>query len=370
MKKLARVTGPLLFLSLAGCGSSAPQKPQPLAADASSSSEVVLTADARGVRTVAAELRPIADVLQVPARIAPDPARVIRIFAPVGGRLISVEVRPGDRVRKGQLLASLESSEISGARADYQKARADAEVKEKTLKRASMLFEHQVLAEKDYQQARADAEMAEAELHRTHDRLRVLGIAPEGTSNRLSLVAPRAGVVLDIGGAPGELSKSLEASQPLCTLADLSSVWALGDLLEKDVAGLRPGLPTEVTVNAYPGEKWTGRVAAISDVLDPVTHSVKLRVVLANPAGRLKPEMFALIRLPRTTTPGIIIPAAAVVRDGTQSFVFVQKAAGHYEHRPVTLGRTTDGEVEVTAGVKAGEVVVAEGALFLRAAGS
>jgi cobalt-zinc-cadmium efflux system membrane fusion protein len=285
MKKLARFSGLLLFVSLAGCSASTPQKPQASAADASASSEVVLTTDARGVRTVAAELRPIADVLQVPARIQPDPTHVIRVFSQVGGRLISVAVRPGDRVNKGQTLAILESSEVTSARADYQKARADAEVKEKALRRASVLYENQVLAEKEYQQATADAEMAKAELERTRARLRVLGVSPEGSSDHLVVAAPRAGVVLDIGGAPGELSKSLDSPQPLCTIADLSTVWALGDVLERDIAGLRTGAAVEVSVNAYPSEKWTGRVSVISDVVDPLTHTVKVRVVLDNPRG-------------------------------------------------------------------------------------
>jgi cobalt-zinc-cadmium efflux system membrane fusion protein len=369
MKNLARLSGLLLFLGAAACGPTASQKSSP-AADASSPTEVVVPANPENIRTVAAELRPIVDVLQVPARIQPDPTHVIRVFSQVGGRLISVAVRPGNRVSKGQTLAILESSEVTSARADYQKARADAEVKEKALRRASVLYENQVLAEKDYQQATADAEMAKAELERTRARLRVLGVSPEGSSDRLVVAAPRAGVVLDIGAAPGELSKSVDSPQPLCTIADLSTVWALGDVLERDIAGLGAGAAVEVSVNAYPSEKWTGRVSVISDVVDPLTHTVKVRVVLDNPRGRLKPEMFALLRLPRATTPGIIVPAAAVVREGAQSFVYVQKSARRYERRLVTLGHTTDGEVEITSGVKPGEIVVAEGALFLRAAAS
>jgi cobalt-zinc-cadmium efflux system membrane fusion protein len=370
MKKAAHFAWLLCCFAASSCSTSAPQKPQAAAAESSTANEVVLAADSRGVQTVAAAERPIADVLQVPARIQPDPARVIRVFPPVGGRVVSVEVRPGDRVTKGQLLALLESSEVSTARADYQKAHADAEVKEKALRRASMLFENKVLSEKEHQQAEADAAMAEAEFHRALDRLRVLGVDPDETSNRLRVLAPRSGVILDIGAATGEFSKSLDAPQPLCTLADLSSVWALGDLLERDVASLRPGVSAEILVNAYPSRKWTGRVAAISDVMDPLTHTVKLRVVLANPAGQLKPEMFAVIRLPRAGAAGLIIPGAAVVREGSQSFVFVQKSPGRFERRAVTLGRSTDGEVEITSGLTAGEMVVAEGALLLRAASS
>ncbi len=370
MKSMIFIGSFLSLIALAGCGQSSKPEAAPSAANPQSGDEVFVPSDPKGVRTTPVELKPISDSLQVPARIEPDPTRVIRVFPPVGGRLISVAIHPGDRVRQGQVLAVLESSEVSAARADYEKARADAEVKAKALRRASMLYENKVLPEKDYQQALADADVAQAELNRALDRLRVLGVDPEASSNRLNVLAARSGVVLDIGAAAGEFSKSLDSPQPLCTLADLSTVWVVGDLLERDVADLKRGLNAEVRVSAYPNEKWAGRITTISDVLDPVTHTIKLRVVLPNAGGHLKPEMFAVIRLPRASAPGLIIPSAAVVHEAAKSFVYVQKSAGRFEHREVTLGRTTDGEVEVTAGLKAGEQVVSEGALLLRAATS
>jgi len=317
---------------------------------------------------VKVERKQVADYLEVSGRIQPDPTRVVRVFPPVGGRVITVEVRPGDRVHKGQVLAELESSDVAAARSDYQKARADAGVKQKTLQRAALLFEHQVLSEKEYQQVTADAEMSTAELERTRSRLRVLGVSPEGTSDRFVVVAPRPGVVLDIGAAPGEISRSLDAPSPLCTLADLSAVWAVGDVYEKDLAGLKAGTPAQVSANAYPERKWEARVAAISGALDPVTRTLKLRVVLANSGENLKPEMFVSIRLLRSSVAGLAIPSSAVLREGSGAYVFVQKAPGHFERRAVILGRTLNSEVEVTSGLAEGDVVVAEGALLLRVA--
>jgi cobalt-zinc-cadmium efflux system membrane fusion protein len=194
----------------------------------------------------------------------------------------------------------------------------------------------------------------------------VLGIEPEGTSNRLAVVAPRAGVVLDIGEAPGELSKSVDSPAPLCTLADLSRVWAVGDVYEKDLEGLAQGSAAEVSFNAYPGEKWKGSVAAISDVVDPSTRTLKVRVVLANPGWRLKPEMFGSIRLYRASAQAISVPATAVLRDDSSAFVFVEKSAGQYDRRQVSLGRTLDLGIQVTSGIKPGEAVVTEGAILLR----
>ncbi len=369
MKKILGIISVFLALSFAGCSRSLPESMPASALKASASDEVVLT-NTQGIATMVVQPASISDYLDVPAHIQPDPTRVVRVFPPVGGRLISVEIRPGDRVKKGQTLATLESSEVSAARADYQKARADNELKQAALKRASLLFEHQVLAEKDYEQAHADADMAQAELARAREHLRLLGIDPEGSSDILKVVATRAGTVLDIGAAPGELSKSLDSPAPLCTLADLDVVWAVGDVYEKDVESLKLAGKARVRVNAYPGNTWEGPVRPLSDALDPATRTLKVRVVLPNPGWRLKPEMFASISIPHTGAQGILIPASAVLHEGDAAAVYVEKSAGHFQRRTVSLGRTFGQRVEVTGGLKSGEKIVVEGALLLRSAAS
>lgn len=357
-------------LELAGCGNSAGSRASsPPAQPPQPAPQTIVANDARGIQTQVVSKKFLSDYLEVPGRVQPDPARVVRIFPPLGGRVLSLDVRPGDRVLRGQTLATLASSEASQARAEYLKAKADAAVKEKALRRSSLLYENQVLSEKDYQQATADAEAAQAELDRTEDRLRLLGVSPEGSADRLVVRAPRDGVILDIGAAPGELSKALDAATPLVTLADLRIVWVIGDVFERDMAGLRSGKEAEVTISAYPGEIWKGRIANISDALDPVTHTLRLRVVLANPGLKLKPEMFAMLRVLRSNEAGIAVPSAAVVRDGTGTFVFVQSSPGRFRRTPVTIGRNFNDRVEILSGLKEGDSVVVDGALLLREAG-
>jgi membrane fusion protein, heavy metal efflux system len=352
----------ILVLGLTGCSSSTEQAaPEP-----SPGMKPADSGQTQAIRTVKVETRTIPDFVDIPARIQAEPTLVVRVYPPVAGRLISVSVNPGDHVSQGQTLAILESSDVSAARADYLKARTDADLKENSRKRASMLFENKVLAEKDYRQAAAEAEMAQADLVRVRDRLRVLGIEPEGSSNRLAVLAPRSGVVLDVGESPGELSKSVDSPAPLCTLADLSRVWAVGDIYEKDLQGLSPGSAAEVGFSAFDGERWKSSVAAISDVVDPSTRTLKVRIVLANPGWKLKPEMFGSIRLFRNPDRAIAIPAAAVLRDDTTTFVMVETSPGKYERRQVAVGRTLDQGIEVTSGLKPGESVVAEGAILLR----
>jgi cobalt-zinc-cadmium efflux system membrane fusion protein len=195
----------------------------------------------------------------------------------------------------------------------------------------------------------------------------LLGADLTGATNQLRVLAPRSGVVLDIGSAAGEFSKSLDASQPLCTIADLDTIWVEGDLFEKDLPGLKRGVPAEVTLNAYAGEKWPGRVAVIGDAVDPVTRTIKVRVELSNPQLRLKPDMFATIRVLLSTSRGILVPAASIEREGQTAYVFVGKDNNRFERRKVILGRTVDDRVEVNSGLAPGDTIVSDGVVLLRA---
>jgi len=318
------------------------------------------------IRTTAVQLEQINDVLDLSAKVQSDPARLVRVFPPAGGRIIAIRVRPGDHVREGQPLALLQSSDVASARADFQKASIERQRSTQAFARASALFEHKALAEKDLRDAEAARASADAEYERARERLQILGVQLDATSDNFELRAPRNGVVLDLGAAPGEFSKSLDAPQPLCTVVDLSSIWVVGDVYEKDVATVKTGDPVEVTASAYPGRKWNGHVSVISDQVDAVTRTLKVRVVLNNPDLMLKPEMFASIHLVRAQRQALMLPNSAVVRDGERAQVFVQSSPGKYEERAVILGRARDGHVEIADGLKPGEEVVVDGATLLR----
>ena len=151
-------------------------------------------------------------------------------------------------------------------------------------------------------------------------------------------------------------------------IADLSTVWAVGDVYERDVASFHVGDAAAVTATAYPGETRRGTITAIGSALDTTTRTLKVRVVLANPGLRLKPEMFATIRAVRTVRTSVVVPEAAVLREGSSAFVYLQSVPGHFVRRGVTLGRDTDRhQLEVLSGLIPGDTVVVDGAELLRA---
>jgi membrane fusion protein, heavy metal efflux system len=368
MKSVVMLLG--LTAALAGCGTgkakidtpASPQRPD------SPGTEYV-SPDSKGIQTQAARVSTIPEYLDLPAHIEADPTRVVHVFAPAGGRIVEMKVRPWDQVEKGQTLAMLESSDLARAVADYHKAVADGQVKQKALVRAQDLLDHKAISEKDYEQAQGDAQQSQAEVEAAREQVQVFGMDPDHASTELLVKAPRAGVILDIGAAPGEFSQALSAPAPLATIADITSVWALGDIYEQDLSAAKLGEQAEVTLNAYPNQHWTGSVNVVSGAVDTATRTLRVRVVLSNVGARIKPGMFGAIRILRSSGQGILLPAPAVIREGNDAYVFVSKGNGHFERRTVKIGRTLDGSIEILSGVNAGETIVSEGTLLLRSAG-
>jgi len=349
----------VVLLALAGCSQSASQ-------DSTRPSTAVQPGD-EPVRYVKVAQQSIPETLDLAARVQADPTKVVRIFSPASGRVVAIEVKPGDYVRRGQTVAMLNSSDVASARSDYAKANIEAERATRVMERQKLLFEHGAAAEKDYIDARAQADAAHAELARARQRLELLNVSASADADTVHLVAPANGVVLDVSAAAGEFSKSLESANPLITIADLNTVWIIGDVYEKDVAKLERGKQVNVTLQAYPDKQWSGHIDSISGALDPATRTLKVRVALSNPGQRLKPEMFGAIHVTTGTHQALGVSTESILREGNTTTVFLNNG-GKPEQRTVTIGQTVDGNVEIVNGLRAGEQVAAVGAELLKGA--
>lgn len=324
-------------------------------------------APAKPVQTVAVAEQQVEDRLELGAKVQPDPTKVFRIFSPASGRILGIEVKPGDTVKRGETLGLLDSSDAASARSDFAKAKIEAERSTSFANREKVLLEHGGVAEKDYIDAKALADSAEAELARAKQRLEELDINPAATMDHVPLLSPARGVVLTVSAAPGEFSKSLDNADPLITIADLSTVWIVGDVYEKDISKVQPGKQVTVTFDAYPGKQWKGRIDSLSGALDPTTRTLKVRVALPNAGDKLKPEMFAAIHVDVGRHMAIVVPASAVIHEGQATSVFIANN-GKREQQSVTTGQAVDGKVEITSGLNAGQQVVVDGAELLTGA--
>jgi cobalt-zinc-cadmium efflux system membrane fusion protein len=312
------------------------------------------------------------DYLEVPARIAADPSQVVHVFPPLSGRILGMRVLPGQEVKKGDVIAELQSSDIASARADFEKAKIEVIRADRALTRGKLLLQHEVLSQADYYEIEATAQTARSELERTRQRIHELGFAEDGVSDQVALRAPISGVVLDIGTANGEMQRSLDNATTIATIANINNVWIVGDVFERDLASLKPGREVQIRVPAYPDMQLTGRIANVGDALDPNTHTLKLRVVLPNPKHLLKADMFATIRVPGALRNSVILPATAVLHEGEKTFVFLPNASGGFDRRIVTTGRSFSSNgvnsIEVLTGINDGEKVVTTGGALLRPA--
>src|SRR3984885_11222433 len=190
-------------LALVGCSSSrSGDNSAAQASGADAANTEIVASDSKGIETQVARVTSIPEYLDLPAHIEPDPTRVVHVFAPAGGRIVEMKVRPWDQVEKGQTLAMLESSDLARAVADYHKAVADGQVKQKALVRAQDLLDHKAISEKDYEQAQGDAQQSQAEGEAAREQVQVFGMDPDHASTELLVKGRRPGVILDIGAAP------------------------------------------------------------------------------------------------------------------------------------------------------------------------
>jgi cobalt-zinc-cadmium efflux system membrane fusion protein len=323
-----------------------------------------------GIETTIAHSTQSTDYLEVPAHITADPAHVVHIYPPLSGRILGLNILPGQNVAKGQVIAQLQSNDIAVARSDFEKAKIEVIRADSALNRGKLLLAHDVLSQADYAELEATDQVAHSELERSRQHIRELGFAENSVSDTVALHAPISGVVLDIGTATGEMQRSLDNATSIATIANLDTVWIVGDVFERDLATLRPGRTVDIVVPAYPDLKLTGRIDNVSDALDPATHTLKLRVVLPNPKHLLKADMFATIRVAGVTRSTFILPDTAVLHEGDKTFVFISNASGKFDQRVVTVGRSLDSgtvkNIEVLNGLNDGDKVVTAGGALLR----
>lgn len=342
-----------------------------------------------GLADQAVEQRSIAETIQTTAVVGPDETRLARIRPLAEGLVTQVAVRVGDRVAVGQTLLVYDSitagqltSEYRGAVAALERATAEADVARRSLERAENLVELGGVAKgererrsAEHQRALADVNSARAAVTNLEQKLARLGTSRQeldrirgggdmNAASRSVVSAPFAGVVLEVHAASGEV---ITPERELFTVADLSRVWVQADVYQKDIAKIRVGQNALVTVDAYPGETFIGRVSHVSDILDPATRTAKVRCEVSNRDGRLKFQMFATLALPVSTPhDALVIPSRAVQDIDGVPTVFVRLDEERFQKRSVRLGTPTGDSVEVTEGLKVGESVVTDGALMLK----
>jgi cobalt-zinc-cadmium efflux system membrane fusion protein len=308
-------------------------------------------------------------LMSVAGKVQFDEDHVGRVLAPLSGPVASMHVKVGDAVRRGQPLCEIESRDAAQAIDEHNESHKDLELAEKTAAMTEDLFEHQAASNLALQQSRNELAKARGRVTRSDAALRALGLTSEEQiakfDGRVPVVAPLAGTVTERKIIDGQIATT--DGTPMITIADLSAVWVLGDIFERDLHKIVVGEAAAITTAAYPDETFNGRVEFISPVIDAATRTAKIRVSVPNPRQRLKPEMFATITLNGGTSErAVVVPSSAAFTEGGRTWVFVAVGDRQFVRRAVEIGSDAGADRRVLSGLRAGERVVTGGVLLLR----
>jgi cobalt-zinc-cadmium efflux system membrane fusion protein len=307
-----------------------------------------------------------APVVRLTGKVTFDEDHTQRVASPIDGRASRILIELGDNVRAGQALMELTSPHVSELQADSQKALQDLDLATKALDRATKLKQEGAVSEKEAAQAEADFRKSKSDAARTNAQLRSLSVSASDPTTSAAIRAQIAGTIVERNILVGQEVRA-DSAQPLLTISNLSVVWVLADVYEQDLGMVRKGDAVKIHVPAYPDESFDGKVDHVGDVLDPVSRTVKLRCTVPNSQLRLKPEMFAKIELSDIgDKKAIVLPSSAILTDSEHTRIFVGGSDHIYRQRIVTVGPEVDDHVRVLAGLKVGEQVVTEGAIFLK----
>ncbi len=310
-------------------------------------------------------------VLRLTGAVAYNAFQTTPVISQAGGPVSRIVVSPGDHVRTGQPMLYLTSPDYSSQSATYLKARQSFDLADKNYKRAADLYAHHAIAERDIQQAESDRNQAQTDMDASASALRIMGIkdpdslAGHALSPEVPVFAPIDGEVVERLVSPGQL---LQAGGTQCfTISDMSSVWVLVNVYQKDLADVSVGDEVTIQNDAYPNA-FRGKISYIASALDPTTRSVQARIVASNPGQKLKKDMYVTATVNAGSIPNALaVPDSAVLRDTENlPFVYVQGDANQFARRSVQLGISQGGRTQITDGIKAGEKIVGDGSLFLQ----
>ena len=345
--------------------------------------EVEITSEAQersGIVVTPAAMTPMAELLQATGTVQAIDSSIAHVRPITRGRLQEVLVKAGDRVTANQVLAQIDNieageimSQYNSAQAELQRLKIQLGAQQRQVERNRRLAEIGAAPQKDYEFSLAEQQglqegirAQESTIAGLTARLRRFGISEPSsdTSAMTSIRAPFAGVIIRMAAAPGDV---VEGGTDLFSIADLSTVYIVAQVYEKDLGQVRVGQPASITVDSYPGQRFTGRVASISDLIDPQSRTAAVRCQVANPGARLKLDMLASVQFPTSTKRAALsVPADAVQTIDQKQVVFVRTSASKFSVRHVETGSSSGGRIEITRGVKEGEPVVSKGAFAVK----
>ncbi len=326
------------------------------------------------VQIVTAEQQTFPVVLRLPGSVAFNAFQTTPVITQVSGPVLRVLVYPGQYVRAGQSMLYVSSPDFAQLRSNFLKADASYRLAKSNLERDQALYAHHAIAQMELLSAQSAHNQALAELQAVEQSLQVLGVSDlaklsDGpASPEIPVLAPIGGEVVERMVQPGQVVQA--GATRVFTISNVGAVWVWVNVYQSDLAHIHLGDPVTVETDAY-SRVFRGRISYIAPALDPNTRTLKVRIVTDNPGGMLKKDMYVTAIVQAGKTKSLTVPDAAVLRNSVnETFVYVLVGKNQFAQRLVTIGRSENGQTQILSGLKDGEKVVGNGALFVQFAQS
>lgn len=313
-------------------------------------------------KTAPVQLLPVKNEMLYYGKITADNNKMIEVYPVVGGNVTKVYVELGDYVQKGQLLATIRSTEVAGFEKEYEDAQNDELVAQNNLKVAQELFEGKLNTERDVIEAKSELEKAQSQLQRIKETYQIYNIKKGAT---YEVRSPLSGFVIQKGINQDMLLRN-DRSDNIFDIAEINEVWAIANVNESEINQVKLGIDAAVTTISYPDKVFSGKVDKIFNIIDPETKAMKVRVKLDNPGFMLKPEMRATIKMSYTEDRSMMaVPSSAIIFDKSKNYVMIFKDRNYIETRQVEVMRQVGDVTYISNGVKEGEQVMTANQLFV-----
>ncbi len=313
----------------------------------------------------------IRDLLRIPGSIQVDEQRMARIGAPVTGRISDIDVVLGQQVKRGQVLATVNSTELAQNQLAYIKALQQISLQSKAVDRAKALLEADVIAPAELQKRESELSGANADLIAARNQLRVLGMS-QSNIDKLSRSAQmdtysniNARIAGTVISRKINLGQVVQPADELFVVADLSTVWAVAEVPEHQIDLIEKGQEVDIEIPAIYEKPIKGKLIFVGDVVNPQTRTVTVRSEILNSQHEIKPDMLVSMLVLSKPSNKLSVPAQAIIRENDKNYVFVQIAPNTFRLREVTTDEEYRGNVAIINGLSAGETVIVEGAFHV-----
>ncbi|MBP6365760.1 MAG: efflux RND transporter periplasmic adaptor subunit [Nitrosomonas sp.] len=313
----------------------------------------------------------LADKIQVPSRVEVDEERLVHIGSYVTGRIVDMFVILGDYVKVGDRLARITSPELTQAQLAFLRASSRVVVTQKAADRARHLLAADVIPLAEVERRISELEIAQAELGAAKDQLSLLGVddsilkqlASKGQIlPYIDIKSTHNGYIINRNVIVGQV---VQPADPLFQVADLSSVWVVGDIPEQIARDVQAGQHVEIHIPAMGDTHFDGVIIFVADIVNPLTRTVMVRTMVKNPHRKLKPDMLANMHITDNQHKSLVVPETAVVRESNLDYVFIAKGNNKFRRTPVELGSEVAGYRPVVSGITIDQKIVMDGAFHL-----